>query len=375
MSIITNQSLNFVYELFLQQRNNALNYIYRGLFTHAITETILALAESNIVSHNESGLVKKRVHHIMVECLQNVARHQGACDYKNKYGIFSIHSKNNHYHVTTGNVVLNEEVETLKFKLEKVNAMSKDALNGYYKQVLVTGQISKKGGAGLGLIDMARKSGNNLNFIFEPIDQKFSFFYFNTKVASEIQNNEILQDADDVFTPFPDLHASLTIKNILLGYFGSFNQSGLMGLLTIVERQIDDAGTFKKRIYNIMVEMIQNVIKHADNIAEYKMEKPGAFILIEHKGVFEIFTGNFVNNENLIKLQNKLDSINVLKLNELEDYYNEMLFNFEFDSGKEAGLGFMDIKLKSESNLNYCFCRVSENVSFFVLKVEVTFDD
>ena len=51
------------------------------------------------------------------------------------------------------------------------------------------GKLSAKGGAGLGFIDIARKSGNKLEYFFKEINSYSSFFILTTKV-SRISNNE-----------------------------------------------------------------------------------------------------------------------------------------------------------------------------------------
>ena len=43
--------------------------------------------------------------------------------------------------------------------------------------------LTHKGGAGLGFVDMARKSGQKLHFDFEPIDEHFSFFSLKTIIS------------------------------------------------------------------------------------------------------------------------------------------------------------------------------------------------
>ena len=66
--------------------------------------------------------------------------------------------------------------------LEQVNAMDKEELKAYYKEIIKNGQISSKGGAGLGLIDMARKSGEKMEYAFDQIDDRLSFFTLQIKV-------------------------------------------------------------------------------------------------------------------------------------------------------------------------------------------------
>lgn len=87
------------------------------------------------------------------------------------------------YSIITGNYILREKVNPLKEKLTKINVMSKDELKEYYKEILNEGEFSDKGGGGLGMIDIARKSGQKLNFNFVEVDNRYSFFSLNIKIS------------------------------------------------------------------------------------------------------------------------------------------------------------------------------------------------
>ena len=63
-------------------------------------------------------------------------------------------------------------------------------LKSYYKEVLNNGEMSAKGGGGLGMIDIARKSGRKLEYRFDPIDDSFSFFSLHVKVAQNKKEEE-----------------------------------------------------------------------------------------------------------------------------------------------------------------------------------------
>ena len=75
------------------------------------------------------------------------------------------------------------DVAPLKEKLELVNSMDKDELKAYYKQVLSEGTLSSKGTAGLGMIDIARKSGEKLAYDFHQINDTTTFFSLAVKIA------------------------------------------------------------------------------------------------------------------------------------------------------------------------------------------------
>ena len=83
---------------------------------------------------------------------------------------------NNRYSIITGNPILQEHVATLKQKIDGVNAMTREELKRHYQEALSNSELSTKGGAGLGMIDMARKSGNRLVYQFEPLNDRYSFF-------------------------------------------------------------------------------------------------------------------------------------------------------------------------------------------------------
>jgi hypothetical protein len=54
-----------------------------------------------------------------------------------------------------------------------------------YKFILNHQRISAKGGGGLGLVDIARKTGNKLDYAFYSYNDKHSFFYINILVNEE----------------------------------------------------------------------------------------------------------------------------------------------------------------------------------------------
>jgi len=59
-----------------------------------------------------------------------------------------------------------------------------------YKKQLREGKISGKGGAGLGLIDITRKTGNPLDYMFFPADDKNKYFVLKVKVDSALKEEE-----------------------------------------------------------------------------------------------------------------------------------------------------------------------------------------
>jgi len=365
------EGLSFGFKLFQGMQEDNLSYIYRGLFTQTITDSIISLAENNLETTGESSKVKKRVFSIMVECLQNITRHQTVegeeFNDSSIPGIFVIQRKENGYFITSGNVVPNIAMPKLRSQLEKINSLQQDELKEYYKQILEDGSISDRGGAGLGLIEMARKSGNKLTFDFAKVNTDISYFYLHTAISKELDNT--IQEHVNLDN-IKSLHQLVNEEEIVLVFNGFLNQESLINLLSIIEGQMRGRIDIKKKVYNIMVEMLQNIVKHAAKIEDDSIiGNPGIFFISSKNNSYSLCTGNYIKSKNVEELKGKLEHVNTLKGDEIELFYSMRLLNFEIDNSKEAGLGVIDLRMKSGNNLDYSFSKVNDSISFFTLQV------
>jgi hypothetical protein len=91
----------------------------------------------------------------------------------------------NGYSVITGNYISSGDVENLRSRIREINAMNNDDLKELYRKVLNNDTYSDKGGGGLGIIDIARKSEDKLDYGIVPIDEFNSFFSLNVKIADQ----------------------------------------------------------------------------------------------------------------------------------------------------------------------------------------------
>ena len=178
--------MKYIYELHKTMLARNLILVYEGEFTQEITKSILAMVERNMDSMGEEASVKRKVFNVMVESLQNIVKH---CDQvlhpeqeKKHMAIFMISKMKEEYVITSGNAVTKESEEKLKDRLDSINALDKDGLKKLYKDIIKTTEISDKGGAGLGFVDMARKSGKKLDYDFSEINDTHSFFSLQASI-------------------------------------------------------------------------------------------------------------------------------------------------------------------------------------------------
>jgi hypothetical protein len=180
--------MNFIYDLHRTMMSQKLILVYQGDFTQETTKSILAMAERNIDSSGEDSSIKRKVFNVMVESLQNIVKHSDELidgETRSHAAIFLIGREATRYTIMSGNPIRKTNIPKLKETLEKINALDKDGLKDLYKEIIKNTTISEKGGAGLGFVDMARKSGSKLEFEFPEMSPDYCFFSLKVNVPRE----------------------------------------------------------------------------------------------------------------------------------------------------------------------------------------------
>jgi hypothetical protein len=177
-----------VYAKFRTMMDNHIILSFKGEITSEIITMVLQIMETRLEAEEAKSSVKKKVFNILVECMQNLYHHsepEKLGELKTRKAMLEMYISDGYYNIITGNYIKNKEVEKLQTRLDKVNSLSKDELRQFYREILDNNQISSKGGANLGMIDMARKSGEKLDYHFTKIDDNISFFDFRVKILSK----------------------------------------------------------------------------------------------------------------------------------------------------------------------------------------------
>jgi hypothetical protein len=178
--------LEFVYDFYTSMKAHEVNLVYEGKVTHQITKAFIALAEAQMEENHEAARVQRTVFHVMVECLQNISRHADEYEadqsiYSGK-GIFMVSSTEDAWCITTGNAIAKDKIPGLEEMLKHINALNNKELKDLYIKQMRDGRLSDKGGAGLGFIDIRRKTGEQLDHHFLPISENVSFFLLTTLI-------------------------------------------------------------------------------------------------------------------------------------------------------------------------------------------------
>ncbi|MFN0048185.1 MAG: SiaB family protein kinase [Cytophagales bacterium] len=171
------------------------------------------------------------------------------------------------------------------------------------------------------------------------------------------------------------LHSVLQKKKIILAFEGGFTQSLTKNILALTEQrmnQLDEDQPIKKKVFNVMVECLQNICKHADEI-----EKPndwmndGIFVIGKDPDGYFLVTGNFIKNDEVPILEAKIAYVNSLEKEDLARLYKTKLQSTQLSEKSGAGLGVIDIARQSGHKLQYQFLKVDPKFSFYILTTKI----
>lgn len=157
---------------------------FSGFLTTPVHDALMMLAENALL---RTGAKRKLVHRIsgtLVECLQNVSRH-GWVDDRGQIQLYlTLEQTPLGYQIRAGNLVDFDMAADLRTNLSEVNGLTHEQLRVRYVERLCDNDWSDKGGAGLGLISMAKKSNGPLDYQFQELDENMFLFTLAVMVKS-----------------------------------------------------------------------------------------------------------------------------------------------------------------------------------------------
>lgn len=163
---------------------------YKGTVSQEILALLGEMIKDKIMKDNKRKIAKK-VFSIFVEMAQNVMHHsavkenpadengcQGA-------GIIVVDDDNNRYTLTTSNLVKNSDLPAVINHCKTIESMDRVCIKQLFQEQLAQPASEEKPGAGIGLFNIALKSGSPIKFQTGKFDNTHSFLIFSSFVEKE----------------------------------------------------------------------------------------------------------------------------------------------------------------------------------------------
>lgn len=155
---------------------------FSGRFSQGIIEELGEAIKKHMEAEQRPQNDIFNVFAVFIEQTQNIKNYAAAneqdihLDKIINSGIVSIGKLDSGYFIWSGNLVKQEDVAALSEKLDRVVGLDKMELKKLYKEQLKKDLNPDSRGAGLGLIDIARKASAPIQYSINPIDEEFAFY-------------------------------------------------------------------------------------------------------------------------------------------------------------------------------------------------------
>lgn len=282
--------------LYDQLSGDRLCLILNGVFNDDLTHRITELTEQNVSQIDEITHLRKKMSFLVVECFQNIVRHGESAD-EGKRGTFWTRYDGVSSRVSAMNLVPTHRIDQLRECLQHINSLSKEELRSFGRQVLDS-PMSGLGGAGLGLIEMAKRSGEPLAYDFD-VESELSKFFLSISLSGDqtAKNTIDLKSKQLIDEIYP--------SDVLMIYKGDFNPDTIDPISKIV-RQSGPSGTRGHRLLGVLIEMTYNMHLHGVYNANYG----GILLLTRENDRLRVTTANHCvpgSEQNLVALIEKLN--------------------------------------------------------------------
>ena len=217
--------------LFRVFRNDRSAFGYIGLFNDDLTARLLEIADAV----SEKGGSKGKLSFLLVEAYQNIIRHRAALPKEIEQGegrsFFLFRSAAAGHHLVAINPVERSQVESLQRTLDRINGLDKAELKNLFLDRLQADHDGGRG-AGLGFIEMARRTGNDLGYLLRGMGPDNALFAFASRLANDTPYTEIIRDA-------AILHGTVVMNDVLFFHVGMHTVQTTDTFLTMLAHDVD----------------------------------------------------------------------------------------------------------------------------------------
>lgn len=166
---------------------------YKGWIDYGIIDELLSgiKKKKEFISLNKR--TGKQVYAVLVECLENIAKHSVEKSVSiNVPPFVSVKKQDGTVIVIAGNPLYPEKRARLEEGLELINRLDENDLLSKYNNRINSCQISEKNGAGLGFMVIRIKSENKLEYIFNGAGSTILFFELKIRIKEQAMRKLII---------------------------------------------------------------------------------------------------------------------------------------------------------------------------------------
>jgi len=229
------------HSLFQALRGDRSTFVYSGEFRDEHTARLIALGEASMDGANARSSARGRLAFVMVEAYQNIIRHKAPLppqlEQAQGRSLFILRCSGHGQHVVAMNAVVKSEIPALRATLDSLKGLSAEELKGMFLAGLQKPENTARRGAGLGLIEMTRRSGSDLGYMHRGLGADRELLILAVRMGDG-------QPYDEILSMGAVLHGVVVQHRVLLFHTGVPTAGIEESLLRILE---EDTGSGSAR--------------------------------------------------------------------------------------------------------------------------------
>jgi hypothetical protein len=148
-------------------RENRVIMAYNGTVSDELMLTLADMLKARLVAHDDTKR-SKLIFSVFMEGVQNLIWHGNG--HEDNSGMILITEVGCEITVMCGNRVAKSESEVLKERLIKIEGADKETIRQMYREGMSHSSEHEGPGAGLGLLEIARRSSQPIRYSFQDVD-------------------------------------------------------------------------------------------------------------------------------------------------------------------------------------------------------------
>lgn len=163
---------------------------------------------------------------------------------------------------------------------------------------------------------------------------------------------------------------------LIFGYRGSLSNDLISSLIQLVDCKLKEQEApfrVKKSVINVLIEGLQNSLFHSIEGKNHSgREEHCLFLLGKQQNAYIIRIGNFIEKHTQEALRDKMDRLNAMDADEIQQKYLDVLDHGTISDKGGAGLGFLRMIRDSGNKLSYSFEPTADNRIFYCIEIVVS---
>lgn len=347
-----------------------LSFVYSGKINNEVITACIHFLEDIMSKYENLQRTYRKLSFLMIENFQNVLKYGNVSeelDFEHKPASFFARSHRSGFYICSVNLIKNKLINEVKQYIDELNLLDRMGLNKRYKKVLTNDIFNDIGGAGLGFIEMLRRSKEKIVYDFVPLNKNYSYVYLLLK------SREHIKDCDKTLAPvgidwFKNLHEETHRNNAVFIYKGLFKSNIIEDVTNMVcENTKVDINHIHHIVFNLVLETLHNM--HLNTLDQF-CNKNYFFTLHNRDNKFVLSTHKHISPTRADNIQHLISKIKNMSYHKLNERSKELSIVYTTDANVILELILLEIAMDSMQRFDF-ICNLHNGKHSFDCQIRV----